>query len=348
MEFLPDPLYICLKGMCIMKKEFLSVVICVYNEAPNVEPLVERIRRYLDGIDYEVVFVDDGSADGTPDMIAALDDPVVSLVELKKNYGQSAALAAGIDYARGDYIVTMDGDLQNDPQDILPMLEKLKTGRLDMVAGVRKDRKDGFFLRKIPSRIANAIIRLTTHVKMKDYGCTLKVFNRETAKDLHLYGELHRFIPVLASYEGAKIGQMEVHHHRRQYGKSKYGIGRTFKVVSDLLFMLFMKRYMSKPMHLFGNWGIFFLLGGLAINLYLLYLKILGQDIWGKPLLILGVILLVAGFQLITIGILAEVLMRTYYESQKKKHYNVKSILSGGKQGKGKAYQDTTDIEMAG
>lgn len=328
----------------------LSIVICVYNEELNIEPLVESINNILKKTTYtfEIIYVDDGSTDRTVNVIKALKDEHVQLIELKKNYGQSAALAAGINYASGNYIITMDGDLQNDPQDILPMLNKLNKENLDMVAGIRKYRKDGMFLRKIPSKIANFIIRLTTKVKMKDYGCTLKVFKNETAKDLSLYGELHRFIPVLASLEGAKTGQMEVHHHSRKHGRSKYSINRTFKVVSDLLFMLFMKKYMSKPMHLFGNIGLLALLGGVVINLYLFYLKILGQDIWGKPLMVLGVILFVTGFQLITIGIIAEMLMRTYFESQKKKHYKIKSITKGGEEKNSKAHQNEEHYKVPG
>ena len=331
-----------------MEESYLSIVICVYNEEPNIKPLVTQIHQALQGNRYEIIYVDDGSTDGTVQTIRSLGDEKVWLLELKKNYGQSAALAAGIDYAHGDFIVTMDGDLQNDPRDILPMLNTLKSENFDMVAGIRKHRQDGYLLRKIPSRIANYIIRLTTGVKMKDYGCTLKVFRKEAARDLSLYGELHRFIPVLASLEGARIGQMDVHHHSRKYGRSKYGINRTFKVVSDLLFMLFMKKYMSKPMHLFGTSVLLALLGGVLINFYLLYLKILGQDIWGKPLLILGVILLVAGFQLITIGILAEVLMRTYFESQKKRQYKIKSITIGGKHQSAKETEGREYIEISG
>ena len=331
-----------------MKREFLSVVVCVYNEAPNVEPLVRQIDSALAGQKYEIIYVDDGSTDGTVEMIQSLDHPHIQIIELMKNYGQSAALAAGIDFASGDYIITMDGDLQNDPQNIPPMLDKLKRESLDMVAGIRKNRQDGMVLRKVPSLIANWVIRLTTHVKMKDYGCTLKVYTRETARDLSLYGELHRFIPVLASYGGARIGQMDVHHHPRKYGRSKYGISRTFKVVSDLLFMLFMKKYMSKPMHLFGGSGLVFLLGGVMINLYLLYLKILGLDIWGRPLLILGVILLVAGFQLITIGIIAEMLMRIYFESQKKKPYKIRTISGSGKSEPKEEWEDTMGVEIPG
>lgn len=306
--------------------EKLSLVICVYNEEKNIKPLVQEISKSLQNYDYEIIYVDDGSTDSTIQEIKSLENKNITLIELRKNYGQSSALAAGIDYATGKYIITLDGDLQNDPSDIPAMLKKLKEDNLDLVAGIRKKRQDGMFLKKIPSKIANFIIRLTTDVKMKDYGCTLKVFTSETAKGLGLYGELHRFIPVLAYLDGARLGQMDVKHHARKFGKSKYGIGRTFKVVSDLLLMIFFKKYLRKPMHLFGNFGLLLLLAGVIINIYLGVLKIMGQDIWGKPILILGVILLVTGIQLITIGIIAEMLMRIYYEGQRKKPYRIRNI----------------------
>ncbi|MBU2651502.1 MAG: glycosyltransferase family 2 protein [Bacteroidetes bacterium] len=309
----------------------LSVVVCVYNEEGNIRPLVEKIRSSLKEYEYEIVYVDDGSTDNTLKELRAVLGPDLKIIELQKNYGQSTALSAGIDFAEGQYIVTIDGDLQNDPSDIPAMLELAEKEEWDMVAGIRKNRQDGMFLRKIPSRIANYIIRSSTGVKMKDYGCTLKVFKSDIAKSLGLYGELHRFIPVLASLEGATITQMDVKHHPRTMGKSKYGINRTFKVVSDLLLVLFFKKYMQKPMHLFGNFGLILFLGGLGINVYLLILKILGYDIWGKPLLILGLILLIAGIQLITIGIVIEILMRTYYESQQKKPYRVRKVITTAK-----------------
>ncbi|MFO7939250.1 MAG: glycosyltransferase family 2 protein [Bacteroidales bacterium] len=309
--------------------EKLSIVVCVYNEELNIKPLVEQIYQSLKEYNFELIYVDDGSTDNTVSEIKSLNKKEIHLVELRKNYGQSSALAAGIDYASGEYIITMDGDLQNDPSDIPAMLEKLKKEELDLVAGIRKNRQDGMFLRKIPSKIANAIIRMTTDVRLKDYGCTLKVFRKDTAKSMGLYGELHRFIPVLVHLEGGKLDEMNVKHHPRIYGKAKYGINRTFKVVSDLLLMLFFKKYMQKPMHLFGNTGVLLFMIGILINLYLLALKIMGQDIWGKPLLILGVIMLLAGIQLITVGLMAEMQMRTYYESQEKKPYKIRRVTIG-------------------
>ena len=304
----------------------LSVVITVMNEEENIRPLLAAIRSALAGIDYEVVLVDDGSTDNTRQEIKQNIDDRIALVELRKNYGQSTAMAAGIDYSKGKYIALMDGDLQNDPSDIPMMLQKLKAEDWDLVAGNRKNRKDGMFLRKIPSKIANLIIRNMTKVYIQDYGCTLKIFRREIAEELGLYGELHRFIPVLASMQGARIVQVDVKHHARQFGKSKYGLGRTFRVMSDLVTMVFFRRYSQKPMHLFGTIGFILLFIGILINAYLVILKIMGQDIWGKPLLILGLMLLLGGIQLITIGILAEVSMRTYYESGSKKTYQVRHL----------------------
>lgn len=310
-----------------MKK--LSLVICVFNEEENIEILAGKILDALKEIDYEVIFVDDGSTDGTKSKIRSLNDPRITLIEFKKNYGQSSALAAGIEYAKGEYIVTLDGDLQNDPMDIPMMIDIAEKGDWDLVAGMRENRKDNIF-RKLPSWIANAIIRKTTKVRIKDYGCTLKVFRADLAKSLDLYGELHRFIPVLASFEGATITQVPVHHHPRIHGKSKYGMGRTLKVISDLILMLFMKRYLQRPMHLFGMAGIPIFIIGAVINIYFLILKIMGHDIWGKPLLLLGILLIILGIQLISIGIIAELQIRTYFEAKNKKSYKIKKIITCG------------------
>ncbi len=308
----------------------LSVVVSVYNERENIRPLIDRINAALPGMDYEIVYVDDGSTDGTVKELKSIDDPRLVVVEFRKNYGQSLALMAGIDVARGEFIATMDGDLQNDPLDIPEMLAKVRDGdEWDLVVGERVNRKDGALLRKIPSRIANWIIRNLSGVHLRDYGCALKVFRAEIAKDMGIYGELHRFISVLASLEGARITQIPVRHHARQFGVSKYGLGRTFKVVSDLMLMLFFKKYMQKPMHLFAQSGLFLFSIGALINVYLLVLKMLGNDVWGRPLLILGALLVLAGIQLITVGIIVEVLMRTYYESQDKRPYRIRTIKRG-------------------
>jgi glycosyltransferase involved in cell wall biosynthesis len=310
----------------------LSVVVTVYNELENIQPLIDQINGALLGggmTDYEIVYVDDGSNDGTVKELKSIDDPRLVFVEFRKNYGQSLALMAGIDIARGDFIATMDGDLQNDPLDIPAMLEMVEGDEWDLVVGERVNRQDGALLRKIPSRIANWIIRNLSGVHLRDYGCALKVFRSEIAKDMGIYGELHRFISVLASLEGARITQIPVRHHARQFGVSKYGLGRTFKVVSDLMLMLFFKKYMQKPMHLFAQAGLLlFSLGGL-INAYLLVCKLMGEDVWGRPILILGALLVMAGIQLITVGIIVEVLMRTYYESQNKRPYKIREVRRG-------------------
>ncbi len=304
----------------------LSVVVCVYNEEENIRPLIEAISSALSSYEYEIIYVDDGSTDKTVTILRSIKHDKLKVIELRKNYGQSLALMAGIDYASGEYIVTMEGDLQNDPTDIPMMLTLAEKEEWDVVAGNRANRQDGMVLRKIPSKIANYIIRNASGVKLKDYGCALKVFKSELAKDMGLYGELHRFIPVLAHLEGAKITQVDVNHHPRQFGKSKYGLNRTVKVISDLLLMLFFKKYLQKPMHLFGNLGVFLFLIGLLINLYMVVLKLLGNDIWGKPLLLLGILLVIGGIQFITIGIIVEIQMRTYFESQHKKPYRIRRI----------------------
>lgn len=305
----------------------LSLVICVFNEESNIFPLVNEISNALKNIDFEAIFVDDGSTDNTRKEIREIDDDRFLLVELKRNYGQSSALQAGIDFADGDYIALIDGDLQNDPADIPGMLAMAEKDGVDMVAGVRANRRDGMFLRKIPSKIANYIIRNSTGSQIKDLGCTLKVFTREAIKSIHIYGELHRFIPVLLALEGfTRFTQIEVNHRPRQFGNSKYNLSRTTRVIGDLLLMLFFKKYMQRPMHFFSQLGIITFAIGMVINFYFLILKILGFEIWGKPLLLLGILLLLGGIQFITIGILAEVQMRTYYEGQGKKPYRIHKI----------------------
>ncbi|MBW7871647.1 MAG: glycosyltransferase family 2 protein [Flavobacteriia bacterium] len=309
--------------------EKLSVVVPVYNEEENAALLVERINSALKGKDYEIILVDDGSTDATSRIIKELDDPKVVLIQLKKNYGQSLALAAGIDYAKGDYIITMDGDLQNDPDDIPMMYNKAKAEDWDVVSGIRQKRKDNF-IRTFPSKIANRIIRKTTKLDIKDHGCALKVFNRETAKELNLYGEMHRYITLLAFLNGARVTEVNVRHHQRQFGKSKYGLGRTTKVINDLILLLFQRKYSQKPIHLFGNFGFFSCsLGGLIL-VYLLFVKFaLGEDIGNRPLLILGILLIFLGVQFFTTGIIIDLQMRTYFESQQKRPYKIRKIYIG-------------------
>ncbi len=306
----------------------ISLVIPVFNEKENIAPLMGHIRAVLSGFRYEIVLVDDGSTDGTGKEIKRLAHAETKLVSLKRNYGQSAAMMAGIDAATGEFIATLDGDQQNDPADIPKMIRHLIDNDLDIVAGNRKNRKDNT-IRKIPSRIANAIIRKFSGVNILDYGCTLKVYRKEIAKELKIYGELHRFIPILAHLDGARIAQMDVVHHPRTLGKSKYGFGRTTKVISDLILLLFMKKYLKRPIHLFGPLGLVCLSAGFLINLYLLTIKIMGDDIWGRPILILGVTLVLAGIQFFFFGLLAELLTRVYHEAQNKKTYSVREISVG-------------------
>ncbi len=306
----------------------ISLVVALKNEEDNVQPLIKKVDEALQGLDYELILIDDGSTDHTVKKIKEVLSHRIKLVVFRKNFGQTQAMKAGIDVAQGLYIVTMDGDLQNDPSDIPMMYKKAVEEDWDMVAGRRKNRKDGFFLRKLPSRIANYLIRNSTKVRISDYGCSLKIFKSDIAKNLGLYGELHRFIPVLAALQGATITEMDVNHHARTAGKSKYGMGRTFKVISDLLLMVFFLKYAQKPMHLFGTMGFLTLMGGMAINIYMLVEKIMGHEIWGRPLLLLGILLVLGGIQLITIGIIADIQMRTYYESQDKKTYSVRTIIT--------------------
>ncbi len=307
----------------------LSVVIPLHNEAENVALLIERLDKSLTGFEYEIILVDDGSTDQTRQEIIKQNNPKVVLVELKKNYGQSLALASGIDFASGDYIITMDGDLQNDPDDIRMMLHKAQAEDWDVVTGVRQKRQDNL-LRTFPSKIANWIIRKSTHLAIQDHGCALKVFNRETAKELNLYGEMHRYITLLAYLNGARITEVKVKHHQRQFGKSKYGLGRTTKVINDLILLLFQRKYLQKPIHLFGNIGLLCFATGSVILMYLLISKFgFGQDIGNRPLLILGILLMFVGVQFFTTGFIIDLQMRTYFESQQKRPYKIRKIFIG-------------------
>ncbi len=312
--------------------KFYSLIIPMYNEQGNAGLLIDRIRESMGNLRYELILIDDASKDGTVKEIKEKNDSNVVLIELKKNYGQSSAMMAGFDYASGDYIITLDGDLQNDPSDIPAMINLLEEGEFDLVVGKRQKRQDSS-VRTIPSRIANFIIKKTTKLNISDQGCALKVFTKDTAKDLNLYGENHRFISLMAHLNGARIAEMPVKHHARQFGVSKYGMNRTFKVINDLLLVLFNKKYLSKPIYLFGNIGLITFALGALINIYLLILKILGNEIGGRPLLILGVLLIFIGIQFFTTGIIIDMLMKTYYESQDKRPFNIRKITDFGTQG---------------
>ena len=311
----------------------ISIVVPVYNEEENVPILYDKLKEVLEKIpyDYEIIFVDDGSIDRTREILEeiASKDKKVKVIEFARNFGQTPAMMAGMDYATGDVIVTMDGDLQNDPEDIPRLLEKIEEG-YDVVSGWRKNRQDAAISRKLPSKIANWLIGKMTGVKIHDYGCTLKAYRSDVIKKVRLYGELHRFIPALASTvtSVSKIIEIPVKHHPRIYGKSKYGISRTFKVLADLFFIWFLKKFMQKPIHFFGILGLVLFFAGLIPFLYLVGLKLTGHSIGGRPLLIISVLFILSGIQMFTTGIISEILMRIYFESQDKKPYVVGRVVN--------------------
>ena len=305
----------------------MSVIIAVHNEEKNIKPIIDNIEKALmNTLRYEVIFVDDGSTDNTANEIKKYINPDITLIELKKNVGQSGALQAGIDQATGEYIATMDGDLQNDAEDLPAMLDMLKKNKCDFVIGIRENRSDKFVTRKIPSYIANYIVRKITHTNIKDNGCGIKVFRSEVLKEMYLYGEKHRFMASFAAMEGASYKQVPVKHHPRVHGKSKYGLNRTLKVVADLILINFSRKFGQKPMYLFGSTGLFTSLAGVVILVYLLIQKILGEDIWGRPLILLGILLVFMGFQMISTGLILDMLTRNIYEEKSSKPYKIKRI----------------------
>ena len=314
----------------------VSVVVPIYNEIESIPRLVETIATTLQEsqLAYEIICVDDGSKDGSAELLRQLARTRSDLraVLLRRNYGQTAAMAAGFKYAQGRAIVTLDGDLQNDPRDVPLLLTKLDEG-YDLVSGWRKARQDAMLTRLIPSKIANWLIAKVTGVNLHDYGCSLKAYRMELVTDMNLYGELHRFIPALAFIEGARIAELPVRHHARQFGQSKYGLGRTFRVLMDLFTIYFMKRFLTRPMHVFGLFGLSAMVLGVVLGAYLTFLKLgLGQSIGDRPLLILSVVLFITGVQLFSFGLLAELLMRTYHESQNRPIYRVREVVGREKQ----------------
>ena len=312
----------------------LSVVVPLYNEEESLPHLVNQLISALRpaGETFELVLVDDGSSDRTAEVLAEVssDVPEVVAVLLRKNYGQTAAMAAGFDVARGEVIVSLDGDLQNDPADIPMLLAKLREG-YDLVSGWRHQRQDAALQRKLPSRLANRLIGRVTGVRLHDYGCSLKAYRREVLADMRLYGELHRFLPALAFIEGARITEVKVNHRARQFGSSKYGIDRTFRVLMDLLTVWFMKRFLTRPMYVFGFGGLIAIAASLIASTYLLMIKVMGGDIANRPLLTLAVVLGLAGIQLFCFGLLGELLIRTYHESQGRPIYRIRETLRGGR-----------------
>ena len=312
----------------------LSVVGPLYNEEESLPHLVEQLLASLrpSGERFELVLVNVGSSDRTPEVLERLsrDIPELVGVVLRKNYGQTAAMAAGFDVAQGEVIVSLDGDLQNDPADIPMLLAKLREG-YDLVSGWRHQRQDAALQRKLPSKIANRLIGRVTGVRLHDYGCSLKAYSRDVLSDMRLYGELHRFLPALAFIEGARITEVKVNHRARQFGSSKYGIDRTFRVLMDLLTVWFMKRFLTRPMYVFGFGGLIAILLSLVASSYLLAVKLMGGDIANRPLLTLAVVLGLAGIQLFCFGLLGELQIRTYHESQDRPIYRIRETLRGGR-----------------
>ena len=310
----------------------VSFVIPVYNEVDNVEPLFTEVSAALDasGREAEVLLVDDGSTDGTQKKLRELPgrDPRFRVVLFRRNFGQTAAMSAGFDHARGDVIVAMDGDLQNDPADLELLMGKIEGEGFDIVSGWRKSRKDALISRKLPSWIANGLIGKITGVRLHDYGCSLKAYRAEVLKNVRLYGEMHRFIPALASWVGASITEVPVNHRARTRGTSKYGISRTIRVFLDLITVKFLLSFSTRPLQIFGIWGLAMFGGGSLVSLWLTYLKIFhGEQLSNRPLLMLGVLMILMGVQLISMGLLAEISIRTYHESQQKPTYVVREII---------------------
>src|SRR3989338_8386513 len=310
---------------------YLSVVIPVFNEEESLPHLADRLHKSLQELNkkYEVILVDDGSTDSSKTVLREIcrNFPYFKAIRFRRNFGQTAAIAAGLDHAKGEIIITLDADLQNDPEDIPNLLSRLNEG-YDVVSGWRKNRKDTFLTRKLPSFIANWLIGYATGTKLHDYGCTLKAYKTEVIKDVSLYGELHRFIPALASLEGAIVTEMPVNHHERKFGKSKYNLSRTLNVILDLFTVSFLRRYQTRPIQIFGKIGAISFLLGFAISAYLSFEKIFfGASLANRPLLILGVLLILAGIQLLSLGLIAEMQIRTYFESQKKPIYRIREII---------------------
>ena len=311
--------------------ETLSILIPVYNEEGNLSLLYEKLMTALKkaGRPYEVIFVDDGSSDGTMEILLDLREknPNVKIVSFSRNFGQTAALSAGIDVSKGDILIPMDGDLQTDPEDILPLLQKIEEG-YDVVSGWRKDRKDPLLTRRLPSILANKIISWIGGVHLHDYGCTLKAYKRDILKNIKLYGEMHRFIPIYARWIGARVSEIPVRHFPRGSGSSKYGISRIFKVILDLMVVKFLLSYSQKPIYVFGGMGLLMILGAFLAGLFAIYLKYFeGTSFILTPLPLLCVCLLLSGFLSILMGFLAEILTRTYYESQGKPTYQIKETI---------------------
>ena len=309
--------------------QLISIIIPVFNESESIGYLLDEVLNvmYSNKLNFEIVVVNDGSQDTTSNVLDELTIKIkeLSVISLRTNYGQTAAMAAGFDNSNGEVVITLDGDLQNDPTDIPKLISHINEG-YDLICGWRYDRKDKLINRRIPSKIANKLIANVTGLKLHDYGCSLKAFKKEIVNDIKLYGELHRFLPVLAKIEGAKIKEIKVNHRSRKYGSSKYGIDRTFRVLMDLLTVWFMTKFLTRPMYGFGFVGIISILVSLGMTSYLFIIKILGEDIGNRPMLMFALILGIAGVQLFSFGLLSELLIRTYHESQNRPIYRIRKI----------------------
>ncbi len=307
---------------------YLSVVVPVYNEHENIEPLLARIDAALADFTrpWELIIVDDGSRDRTAEVLAqaARSHPRLTVLSLRRNYGQTTAMQAGFDHAHGEIIVSMDGDLQNDPADILKLVHAMETTQADIVSGWRKARKDHAIKSNLPSRIANRLITALTGLTLHDLGCSLKAYRRDLLDELHIYGELHRFIPAVAMQYGAKIVEVEVQHHARQFGHSKYGLDKTIRVALDIIQLVFFQKFIQRPLHFFGYAGLCLLLPGCLMLGWLLVLKLFGFDIGGRPMLLGGMMFVLLGMQLLGMGVLGELLTRIYHEPQGRKQYLLK------------------------
>ena len=311
--------------------QLISIIIPVFNESESIGYLLDEVLNVMcsNKLNFEIVVVNDGSQDSTSNVLDELTIKIkeLSVISLRTNYGQTAAMAAGFDNSNGEVVITLDGDLQNDPNDIPKLISHINEG-YDLICGWRYDRKDKLINRRIPSKIANKLIANVTGLKLHDYGCSLKAFKKEILDDIKLYGELHRFLPVLAKIEGAKIKEIKVNHRSRKYGSSKYGIDRTFRVLMDLLTVWFMTKFLTRPMYGFGFVGIISILVSLGMSSYLFIIKLLGNDIGNRPMLMFALILGSAGVQLFSFGLLGELLIRTYHESQNRPIYRIRKIQS--------------------
>ena len=311
--------------------QLISIIIPVFNEGESIAYLLDEVLNVMQNnkLNCELIVVNDGSNDNTSTVLDELTIKIkeLSVISLRKNYGQTAAMAAGFDNSKGEIVITLDGDLQNDPNDIPKLISHINEG-YDLICGWRYERKDKLISRRIPSKIANKLIANVTGLKLHDYGCSLKAFKKEIVDDIKLYGELHRFLPVLANIEGAKIKEIKVNHRSRKYGSSKYGIDRTFRVLMDLLTVWFMTKFLTRPMYGFGFFGIVSILISFGMTSYLFIIKLLGNDIGNRPMLMFALILGIAGVQLFSFGLLGELLIRTYHESQNRPIYRIRKIQS--------------------